>query len=499
MKKSLALAVSLAIFAAGCAVTPEPMTPEDVQERIKNDHERMFSQQEPVTAPISLWEAQARALKYNLDHRVKLMEIAVAGRILDTWNYEMLPDVVLSAGYNARDNYSGGISRSLLTGEISLEPSTSQEKKYHEVGLGLVWNILDFGVSYAEAEQKADDVLIALERRSRVAQNIMVDINTSYWQAVAAQRMLQPVETLLGETKSALERSRQMEAQAAQNPEIALLYQKRLLQSIRDLSRLREEMLLAKTKLAALINLPVGTKYDVVVPADYELPAELKMTVEQLENIALSGQPELREEDYKTRIRKTEVKKSLIKMLPGIEISIGGDYNSNIFLYNNDWYSTGVRVSWNLLNVFTGGPAAKREAEAHVELADQRRMALSMAVLTQVWVSHQRYQLALEDYKMSESLHDVNYKIEQLVKKGQQADTRSQLDTVLVGMEELVSKTSREAAYARLQEARAQIYHAIGKDPLPEEMLRDVQFSFGKYDVPTLAAMLKTHATEKGI
>lgn len=42
------------------------------------DQQLMFAAQEPVTAPITMEEAVARALKYNLEHRLAMMERAGA-------------------------------------------------------------------------------------------------------------------------------------------------------------------------------------------------------------------------------------------------------------------------------------------------------------------------------------------------------------------------------------------------------------------------------------
>ena len=76
VRHTLIVAASAAL-AAGCAVTPEPITQEERVQRAAEDMEAMFADQEPLEGPVSLAEAMARAVKYNLDHRVALMEHAV--------------------------------------------------------------------------------------------------------------------------------------------------------------------------------------------------------------------------------------------------------------------------------------------------------------------------------------------------------------------------------------------------------------------------------------
>jgi outer membrane protein, multidrug efflux system len=489
-KKSLSVLIA-ALLVGGCAVTPESFKSEEIQQRIETDRVAMFKDQEPLSKPLTLWEALARGLKYNLDHRVKLMENVLAERILQTHSYEMLPDLVADAGYRHRNNYSGGISQSLLDGRVSLEPSTSEELRYADGGLTFTWNLLDLGVSHAIAHQKANDVLITRERRRRVIQNIMVDIYQSYWRAVGAARLLPQVEKLLDETRVVLSQSKEMESQGLQNPETALLYRKQLLESLRDLSKLREELNLAKSQLAALINIPMQQAYELAIPDTYRLAPELDISLEELEIAAMSSQPELLEEDYNVRNKVWEVKKAVRRMYPGLEVSLGQRYNSNDFLFNSSWFHAGVSISWNLLNLFTTGPAAKQEAEAHVKLGEHRRMALSMAVMTQVWVSHMRYTMARQDFKLAEEIYQVNSGLSDLTDKALQAKAKNEMDLVLRRTQTLSSQLNLEMAYADMHTALARVFHSVGADPLPRSLIDAAPYSFSEYSVEDLALVIE--------
>jgi len=74
------LGVALAL--GGCAL-PHPLT--DAERLAEEDRDRigMFGNQEPLRHPLTLHEAFARALKYNLDGRVKLIEEALSQDDLD--------------------------------------------------------------------------------------------------------------------------------------------------------------------------------------------------------------------------------------------------------------------------------------------------------------------------------------------------------------------------------------------------------------------------------
>jgi outer membrane protein TolC len=111
---------------------------------VEEDRRGMYSDQEPVTRPITFYEAAARALKYNLDYRLKLMESTLSRQLVDVTKHDMLPKLVASAGYTHRSNDSGGVSVGIQDGQISLRPSTSEQRYHRLADLDLTWSTLDF-------------------------------------------------------------------------------------------------------------------------------------------------------------------------------------------------------------------------------------------------------------------------------------------------------------------------------------------------------------------
>ena len=78
------LATALSLLLAGCgSLAPVPFSQEEIQERVRLDQQTMYADQEPVSGPITFHEAAARALKYNLDYRLKLMENALSQSLSD--------------------------------------------------------------------------------------------------------------------------------------------------------------------------------------------------------------------------------------------------------------------------------------------------------------------------------------------------------------------------------------------------------------------------------
>ena len=179
MKIKIIAGVSLAALLSGCNVTPKPISAGELATRATRNIEQVTADQEPVAGSIDIYEAMSRALKYNLDYKVELMEEALKSRELNLSSYDMLPQLVASGGYAGRNNFAGASSLSLLTRRQSLEPSTSSEKDIFSGDLTLSWDVLDFGLSYVRAKQKADEGLIALERRRKVSNRIIEDVRTA--------------------------------------------------------------------------------------------------------------------------------------------------------------------------------------------------------------------------------------------------------------------------------------------------------------------------------
>jgi outer membrane protein TolC len=370
--------------------------------------------------------------------------------------------------------------------------STSSEKQVKDVNGILVWNALDFGVSYVRAQQQSNEVLITEERRRKVVQNIVQDVRYAYWRAVSAQHLLDNMDTLLDRTYSALQRSRQLESLRAQAPIQSLSYQKALLEIIQDMWLYRRDLATAKTELAALMNLKPGTPYTVVDPSmDAPLPAADQFgALEKLEEQALLNRPELMEEHYQVRISTLEVKKAMLEMLPGLEFNLGGRYNSNYLLWENSWSEAGVNISWNLFNIFKG-PANKRVAETQVRLDDARRLALSMAVITQVHLAHQRYQVALSDFAVTEDLVAVEKRIQSLMEAEQKAAVENELEVIRSMASTLVAEMQHDLGYAEVQNSIGRILNSVGVDPLPGVSLDQ--------DVSSLTAIIKQQLEQQSL
>lgn len=470
MKKSQKLfgASLLALMVSGCAVTSDPIERSVSEQRGRADLRNMYKDQEPLSGPLTLHQAMARAVKYNLEGRLKIMEEALAKRQLDLASFDMLPRMALDAGYVGRNNVSASSSQSVRTGTQSLEPSTSQDRDRDVADLTMVWNVLDFGVSYISAKQQGDQRLIVQERRRKVINTIVQDVRSAYWRAVAAERLLGQIDSLMVRVEQAQANSQSMSEQRIGDPIQALSYQRSLIEATRQLQEQRRALSLAKTELATLINLPLGTDLKLATSDDYPIP-ELKVSLAALEQEALTSRPELREQDYQTRISAAETRKAMLRLLPGLEFSAGGHYDSNSFLVEQGWADYGVKVTWNLFNVISA-PAAIDVAKAGEEVAAARRQAMSIAILAQLYVARANYQEALRQFKTNQQLSDIDGQIVGQLRNRHEAAGIGELDLIQGELNNLKADLRRDLSYADLRNAYGQIFASAGLDPLPDQV-----------------------------
>lgn len=454
---SVMLACSLAV--AGCSVDLKPFTQEENAARVESDLSALFADQERISGPIMLEEAIARALTYNLDHRLKLMERAVGVRELDVARMNLLPSVAANAGYDARSHADTTFN------EARTSTSTTSDKRVKTADLSISWNVLDFGIGYIRAKQQADLALIVEERRRQVIHNILQDTREAYWRAAAAERALRSFGPLMERVQKALD---DVEAQVAAQVNLmeALVYKRTLLETLRQLEGLRHDMQAARAELAVLMNVHPDSEFT-ISDAEGPLPSHVlafSFDPEELELAALTNRSELRSEAYQLRINREEARVAILQMIPGLNFSAGINYTSDSYKANQRWYDASMALAWNVMSLFQG-PANIELAETKQEMSKVRRLALSMAVIAQVNVAQLRFVSAKRDYELANDIATVQGSIQTQVANSQQAATGSGQEVIQADVLAALTDLRRNLAYAELQAAYGRLIAASGADP----------------------------------
>ena len=451
--RAVALCAAACLLFAGCSLAPEPVTDREVDARVAGDLTAMFGGQEPVTAPLTLADAAARAVKYNLEHRVKLVEAALAQNVSDLSVYDLLPAVNGSAGY-ARKNPSN-ISSADLNNPWSFSLSAS-------------WNILDFGVSYVRARQDGNRVQVAEERRRRTLQTTVQDVRSAFWRAARAERLAADLDQLRRRHETARAAIHASLTETLKSPVELLDTEKSILTTVRELETLQREVVTARSELASLMNMPPGQPFRLASPEGGAAPQTALPPLPELEREALRRRPELREEDYQARISADEVRKQMLRMLPGIELSASADNaNNNAFT----WSQLASKLTTTLISLVSG-PASIHMAEVQEQAGDLRRLALGVTVLTQTDIAFIRVTQARQDYQTALTLSGIEDELLRHARAAHKAGSVSMLELVRRESDHLLAETRRDFADNALRAAIGTLMVSVGLDPpLPAEAM----------------------------
>lgn len=460
----LALMVTAALAGGGCAVQPQPFSTEQNVALGQDKIDRVDAGQEEIHGSIDLYEAMARALKYNLDAQVEVMEASLRLRDLDLSNYSMLPKLVSGSGYAGRDAADGS------------QPST-RDTDILTSDLTFSWNILDFGLSYVRAHQYADKYNIQLEMKRKIVNRVIEDVRTAYWRAVSYERLVHRMRALEGKVRGALENrirgalldSRALSESGETAPLIALAYERELITVQQEIQSLEGELKLAKNQLAALMNVRPGTKFSLAGHKRRNIKLGISGDRATLFSLAAANRPEMREIEYEHRINDREVQAAVLELLPSFNLYAGLNTDSNQFINDNEWVSYGAKVSWNLLKLATI-PAMRRQVEAKSDLLDRKALSVAMAVMTQVNVSHVRYAHLQKSYRTATALANVQHKILRQIRAETMADKTSRQLLIREEMNTLLADAKQDMIYADLQNAYANVYASLGINPFPAEI-----------------------------
>ncbi|HQC97363.1 MAG TPA: TolC family protein, partial [Aquabacterium sp.] len=248
--QTLAALAALAVLGGCASLQPTPVTDADLGATHQADRSRAAADVPPLAGALTLEEAIARALKFNLERRTRQMEEVIAGHALAASQLDMLPRLVAQAGYHNRDSDLIVRSRDSVTGAPSLaNPSISSDRSHTASGLVFSWSLLDFGTSYLQARQNADRSLVAAERRRKATHLLIQDVRTAFWRTASAQRLQGQIRSTIATAEEALADARKAEAERVRSPLDSLRYQRQLLESLRLLEATNQELGAARIEL----------------------------------------------------------------------------------------------------------------------------------------------------------------------------------------------------------------------------------------------------------
>lgn len=408
--------------------------------------------------PLTLTNILNIAMTHNLEVLTQQYERAAQDETAAAERMKMLPRLTLDGFFDARSNSAATF---VQTGNVIGPPQVSSTRETKQWDLRLTFNILDMGLAYFRSKQEKNKTLIVEQQHIRIRQKLVLDIVEAYWKAIAAQKTVQEAEKMVQMGKQ-LQADLQRQVVLRNLSKVqGLENESRLLDLQRQLQGIRYQFELAKARLAEQMGLTPGTCFELadVEPNFEEIPF---CDITALEEEALLSRPELAVKDVEERIAADGIRLALYQLVP--DVAIYGDLNGdeNPFLVHNFWMSFGVRAALNLLNLPEKHHLI-RAAKFQKEIAFKSRLALSIAVITQVHLAYISYREVLTAYQLAKRTQEVKEELSFVAQKERESGELHDVDALNFEMEALQSKIFALASYTDLQVAIEQINYAIGR------------------------------------
>jgi len=457
---------TVTIFLSGCSISPQAVKNEvQLNNTYKGLHE-ILNTQPPINHEITLPEAIARTLKYNLDHRVQQAQLMIESGNLKAAYMEMLPALNANIGYSFRNNEliqnlvdSNG---QVVSGDRSFTPREVLSQSY-----GLQWSLLDLGLGYTRAEQQANRVMIAEEERRKIMQKLVQEVISVYWKAWIAQSMIAEVARFKEKVELALRRSQEAVDKKVNTPQVELDYQQDLIKAIRRINQLTAQIVDAKANLMRLMNASPNSNFALTNPGSNlaQLPNILPQ-FEKMDTLALIYRPELRQASYQAEIAKKGIKAAIMNMLPGIDFNFGYNVTNNEFMKNQYWWGGNIGASLNLIQTVLASPYAISLANQIHSFEQLKQIATTITVLTQVRVAYMNYLLWQEDASYAVQEAKVSMALFEHAEKLEQINQGNEQITIRRGVEAISAQFDKDVTLARAYEALSKLYQSIGLDLL---------------------------------
>jgi len=359
----------------------------------------------PADKVLTLHDCIRLALEHNMEIKVQNMEKDAAKNLLWAELLGLLPDLTVTDNFTYRFNQPGSRSKAVASDGDTYDYSKSQDKGINNLSVDLAFSLLDFGLAFFNSQQSHDRMLMKQRQIERLRQNLTLDVVRVYFKVAAAQRAVDITQSLLLQCRKRSSTINRLQRQKKITPFRAFEELNRLLAMEKRLSNYTRVYENSCVELRALL----GTYPTVnVIVDDTVLDKDPEMElpeIELLEQMAILKRPELFEIDIQRHINILECRKTLLMMLPNVQLYLDLVNNTNSFLYYQTWWELAIRAAYNALKT----PQHLARYMAYSDQADVEKMrsfAQAITVMSQVRIakadivsSRQKYELNRREYR----------------------------------------------------------------------------------------------------
>jgi len=270
--------------------------------------------------------------------------------------------------------------------------------------LNLTYLLFDFGGRSGTVGSARNALLAASYSHNAVLQDVVLEIQTAYFQYIATRALLQAQRTTAREAGTNLKAAEERRRVGVAT--IADVLQARTAASQAELAveQTEGDLQTARGALALSLGLPANLPYDIDSTAGQQPVAGLADSVETLISRALALRPDLAAARAEFQASRSQVSAARASRLPSLLLNGSGGRTYTTTLPeggNNYTVSLGLRVP-----LFAGFSRVydQRQAEALADAAQARADALGQEVIFQVFSSYYALQTAARRVATAEDL-----------------------------------------------------------------------------------------------
>ncbi len=405
--------------------------------------------------PLSLKDARQLALLNNADYRHQLFKTRLEIERSGVNALDLMPKIYSHAHARWRNNTAAsvGIKVNELDADMPEDFYTAQDRSSIASDVTMSWNLLDLGLaSFRQAEGKIDSY-DAAESTVIGCHQLIADVDRIYWRAVAYQRAEKQRLWLQSRIEYALEKSNEQIASQPEKRLDELMFQRELIDIKRWYDSIFRDLAKAQPELMRLMNAPATARLEVLSPMSNLEPSLLAdQPVQSLLQTAFDNRPEIRKTLYARDKIELSNRQDVMRHLPGVNLFVGGNTDSNSFLLNETFLSGGVSLTWDLINL-TKIKSTKKNGEDRLALEEARGNAVASAIVGQVLLAKRQVEDLQREMDLAWKAKDIQAKITDRLSRDVANDLNR--ETFLI-KEELL----REMSILRENVARAELFAA---------------------------------------
>ncbi|KFA98537.1 TolC family protein [Vibrio sp. ER1A] len=448
------LLVVMVVLLAGCSVTPDKVSDEQIELRVLQQLNWIQNTQIEINKPLTLSDAVILALKNNLEIEQARYKNLIGQSALNNAMFGFLPKLDSNSNRYVRNNDGGAVD--------VLPPARDKNTSSNTIS----WSSLDLGQAYLRAQQAGNDLLMEQQQQRRVMSRIVREVLSAYLVVSAMEQEVSISRQTLQTLGEMLKQAKALEQTELVDPLVLLQYQEQILSLRVQLQDVEQEFLSAKQDLMVLISAP-----SLDIPLEHKGVNTLGLNIEdialpELERFALYHRSDLMESMYQVRNAGLEIKRAWLEALPNFSVGYSSYYDSDPNLRNNEWFQVDLNLAIKVIELLTL-PAKLDELEQKQALEKLTSLANAVAIIGQVRAANIDYQSDRLRLQIQSQREKTLKEIVQLRSDRLSYELMDELEVYKAKVQLIIARVKKAQAHSKYQSSTLKMLEQVGVDLFP--------------------------------